>query len=514
MGDATTPAVGDLTTIPDPRDRRRPEHPDRRIVVVGAGPGGIAAAHRLRQAGYHDVVVLDRADGPGGTWRHNRYPGAACDVQSHLYSLSFAPKADWTRPYSPQPEILAYLEAVVDELDLRRHMRFGVEVRSVRWDDAASVWRVATADGPDLEADVVISALGMFNQVNVPNIDGLDSFEGPTVHTARWDPDLDLAGARVAVVGSGASAVQAVPALAEEVGRLHVFQRSAQWILPRQDEPFTDEQKAVFAADPSARLALRRTIWDAVEMAMTYGPAVVAASTEAGRANLQVVEDPELRRRLTPTTPWGCHRPLSSNTYYPAFNRPDVELVTEPIEAVTPSGIRTADGLERPLDAIVLATGFHATRYLSAVDVVGRDGRHLLDTWRDGAQAYLGIGTAGFPNLFQLYGPNTNAGSIIYMIEAQIDYVVRLLQNMDDRGLATTEVRPEVMDAYNVELQQRIDAVEVWHAGCNGYYRSPSGRVVTQWPGGMADYRAATIEIDPGAWVGLDRVPGAVTGPE
>ena len=487
----------DPTALPPIVDRRGPDSPRRRIVVIGAGPGGIIAARALGLAGFDDVVVLEKADGPGGTWRHNRYPGAACDVQAHLYSFSFAPNPDWSRPYAGQPELLDYFERVVDELGLRPRMRFGAEVVAVDWDDIAAEWCVLTADGDRYVADVVVSAIGMFNELSIPEIDGLDSFAGTSFHTARWPDGLDLAGARVAVIGSAATAVQMVPAIAPLVAHLDVFQRSAPWVMPKMDEPFTDEQKRRFADDPTTRLALRRQLWDRVEGAILFGPESVALSTAAGLTNLEAVEDPDTRRRLHPAGPFGCSRPLTASDWYPTFNRPNVELVTESIDRVENDAVVTVDGTRHGCDVLILSTGFQATRYLSAIDVVGRDGVRLVDAWNDGAVAWHGISTSGFPNLFQLYGPNTNNGSIIYMLECQVDLIVRELQRMDERRLAWIDVKPEVQAAYNEEVQARIAAVDPWNTdGCSNYYRSSTGRVVTQCPFGMAEFRARTTSID------------------
>jgi cation diffusion facilitator CzcD-associated flavoprotein CzcO len=490
----------DPTAIPTPIDERTAESPRRRIVVIGAGPGGIIAALRLRQAGYEDVTVLERADGVGGTWLRNRYPGAACDVQAHLYSFSFAPNPDWSRPYAEQPELLAYFNRVVDEFGLRSGMRFGVNVTAVDWDDDTAQWRVTIASGEFIDADIVISAIGMFNDLSLPDVEGLDSFAGPLFHTAQWPENLDLAGLRVGVIGSAASAVQLVPPVAEVASHLTVFQRSPQWVLPKLDDPFTDEQRASFATDSETRLAVRRLLWDRVEGAILFSPDSVRISEAAGLWNLEAVEDPETRERLTPTTPFGCQRPLTASNYYPTFNRPDVELVTDAIARVVPEGVVTTDGRVHEFDVLVIATGFAATRYLSSIEVTGREGQRLVDTWNDGAQAFLGIATSGFPNLFQLYGPNTNNGSIIYMLECQVDLVVRSVQMMDAERLSWIDVRPEVMVAYNEAIQRDIEGIDAWMASCHNYYRSPSGRVVTQWPHSMAEYRRRSLEVDDDVW--------------
>jgi cation diffusion facilitator CzcD-associated flavoprotein CzcO len=490
----------DPTALPALVNRRTATSARRRVVVIGAGPGGIIAAHRLAQAGYDEVTVLERESGPGGTWFRNRYPGAACDVQAHLYSFSFAPNPDWSRPYAEQPELLAYFNRVVDELGLRGSMRFGVTVTDVDWVEARSGWNVRAANGDCFEADIVISAIGMFNELVFPEIDGLDTFTGPSFHTAQWPADLDLAGKRVGVIGNAATAIQMVPAVAEVASRLVVFQRSAPWVLPKLDDPFTDEQRASFRADPSERLAVRRRLWDRVEGAILFDESSSTVAIAAGKQNLEFVEDPETRHKLTPTTPFGCTRPLTASNYYPVFNRLNVELVTESITKVVPGGVVTADGMKRDVDVLVIATGFQATKYLSALEVTGRGGLRLEDAWNDGAQAFLGIATSGFPDLFQLYGPNTNNGSIIYMLECQVDLIVRTMQMMDAEGLAWVDVKPEVQSSFNDEVQVDMAGVEAWSADCSNYYRSPSGRVVTQWPHTMAAYRSRTLAVPRQTW--------------
>lgn len=472
------------------------------IVIVGAGPGGLCMGAKLLAAGYEDFVILERAGGVGGTWRHNTYPGAACDVQSHLYSFSFAPKVDWTRAYAEQPEILEYFERFAVEQGLEPHVRLRTEVHGARWDDDASAWHVEAGDGV-IDAQVVVGAVGMFGDLNWPDIPGLDSFEGTRFHSARWDHGHDLAGERVAVIGTAASAVQFLPVIAPKVGRLHVFQRQPQWVLPKVDPPFSPEDIERFRSDPAAAAALRQEIYDRIEGVITFSnPDARRAAEQAGLDNLAAVEDPEVRRKLTPTTPWGCHRPLSSNTYYPTFNLPHVELVTEPIEKITSNAVVTADGTEREVDTIIAATGFATTKYLSVIDVVGRGGVSLNDAWATGAEAYLGITTAGFPNLFMLYGPNTNNGSILHMIECQVAYIVRHLERLRGEGRTTIEVKRDVQTAYNDELQRDLDRVDVWRQGaCHGYYRSDSGRIVTQWPRTMTEYRERTERPDTDAYV-------------
>ncbi|TFG91939.1 MAG: NAD(P)/FAD-dependent oxidoreductase [Myxococcales bacterium] len=469
-----------------------------RIAIIGAGPGGLCMAIRLKQAGFDDFVLLEKGAGVGGTWYHNRYPGCACDIPSHLYSFSFEQKRDWSRPYASQPEILAYMEQLAEKHGLLAHCRFGSGVRAATWDEDRARWTLeveleAGEAAEAVEADIVVSALGMFNGLSWPAIEGLDSFAGTRFHSARWNWDHDLSGERVGVVGSAASAVQFVPEIVKQAAQVFLFQRTANWVLPKEDAPFTPEQLEWFRKDPNASLAVRDEIYRRVDGGMTFSdPAALAELEAAGLGAIEGVEDPELRRKLRPQHPFGCKRPLLSNDYYPAFNRPNLELVTEGIERITPDSIVTVDGKRRRIDTLIIATGFATTKYLSAIDVTGRDGRHIEKAWSDGARAHLGITTAGFPNLFMLYGPNTNNGSILSMIECQVDYALRQIEWISRESLAWIDVRPEPMERYNDEVQQAISKVRVWQESCNGYYRSPSGRVVTQWPFSMSEFRRRT----------------------
>ena len=477
----------------------------RRVAIIGAGPGGICTGIKLLERGIDSFTIFERASGVGGTWFHNQYPGLACDIPSALYSFSFEPKCDWSRPYGTQPEIRAYFEHCVDAYGLRPYLRLGTGVTGARWDAAAAVWHLETLDAEGATAthefDVVVAAVGMFGDLHLPEISGLEDFAGTMFHSARWNHDHDLAGERVAVIGSAASAVQFVPEIAPVVGQLFVFQRSPEWVLPKEDEPFTAEQLEQFRRDPSLLATMREEAYTRIDPNLTFSnPARVREFEGYGRANIALVEDPEVRARLTPDFTYGCKRPLMSNVWYPTFNRDNVELVTDAITRITPDAVVTVDGTERPVDTIILATGFETTKFLSTIEVTGRDGLRLADSWRDGAQAYLGITTSGFPNLFMLYGPNTNNGSILFMIEAQVGYVMRQLARLDAEHLAWIDVRRDVMDAYNRELQDTLDEVAVWNSSCNNYYRGSGGRIVTQWPGSMSEYARRTGEPDADAY--------------
>jgi len=454
---------------------------------------------RLAAAGFDAFEIFEKESGVGGTWYLNRYPGCACDVPSHLYSFSFELKRDWSRPYAQQPEILAYLEHCAEKYGLLPHCRFGDGVRSARWQEADSSWRLTLSSGHEITADVVVSAIGMFNEPARPAIPGLDDFAGTCFHSSRWNARHDLTGETVGVIGSAASAVQLVPEIVKQAGQVHLFQRSANWVAPKQDDPYTEAQLERFRSDPDAAAALRARIFDSMDGPL--GVARLASEMEpACLEAMAVVEDPDVRARLVPDHPWACKRPLFSNDYYPAFNRPNLELVTDPIDRITRAGVVTRDGRERRLDTLVLATGFQATKFLSAIDVVGRGGRTLAEAWRDGAQAYKGVTTAGFPNLFMLYGPNTNADSILTMIEYEVDHVLRQIERIDREGLAWIDVRPEPMAEYNAEIQRELEAIEPWQAGCTDYYRAPSGRIVTQWPRSMPALERALAPLDEHAY--------------
>jgi len=478
-------------------------HTQHEVVIIGAGGGGMCAAIKLREAGITDLVMLEKAGGVGGTWWHNQYPGAECDVQSHLYSFSFEPKIDWSKPFAGQAEILSYMNHVADKYELRPLIRFNTGVAALEWQDATSKWLVTTQNGDTIEARYVVSALGMFNEIVWPNIPGVESFKGEYFHSARWNHNVDLTGKRVGVVGIAASAIQFVPEIAPKVGKLELFQRTANWVVPKGNDPYTAEQLAAFKADPDSVLRSREEIYKTWNTLCTFNDREVLAGIErAGMERLAEVKDPETRRKLTPHHPFGCRRPLFSDVYFPVFNRDNVDLITDDIEATTETGIRTVDGQTREVDVIVYSTGFKTTKYLAALKVNGRNGQSLDEAWSDGAQAYLGITTSGFPNLFMLYGPNTNQGCILYMIEQQVGYIVRQVERANAERLAWIDVKADVMAAFNVRIQEEIRGVEVWQAECGNdyYYKSASGRFVTQWPNSMDAFRHATTQSDSAAY--------------
>ncbi|MGZ7013635.1 MAG: flavin-containing monooxygenase [Acidimicrobiales bacterium] len=453
------------------------------VAILGAGAGGILMGIRLVRAG-HDFTIYEKSDGVGGTWRDNTYPGAACDVPSHLYSYSFAPNPWWSRTYATQPEILAYLERCTDQFGVRPHVRTGIAITRARWDATTQEWELTAESGEQFRANVLVSGLGMLNVPFVPEIAGAERFRGRAFHSSRWDHSKSTAGERVASIGTGASAVQYVPAIAPEAEHVTVFQRTPIWITPRFDEAFTPEQQRRFARVPLAARWYRYQIWMLYERARFEADAdLTVMQTELARSYLsRKVDDPELAAKLTPDYPVGCKRPLISRSWYPTLCRDDVRLVTEPIVEITETGVRSADGELHEVDTIVYGTGFKANQYLSTIDVIGEGGRRLHEDWQDGAEAYLGISVAGYPNLFLLYGPNTNGvNSVIFFHEVQTRHVMSALRTVRALGLGAVDVRSGVMARYNRRIQRALQGT-VWLAGCRNYFTAPSGKVVTQLP--------------------------------
>ncbi|MCA1007558.1 NAD(P)/FAD-dependent oxidoreductase [Rhodococcus hoagii] len=470
------------------------------ITIIGAGFGGITLALYLRRAGLTDITILEKGDDVGGVWRVNTYPGAACDVPSPLYSISTEPNPTWPRRFSEQPDILEYLRHVADEHDLRRHIRFGVEVVSADFDETGNRWTVRTAAGETIESDVFVPAVGQLSLPSIPAIPGRDTFAGASFHSAEWDHDVPLDGRRVAVIGTGASAIQFVPAIAPRVGRLTLFQRSAPWILPKPDTEYRPWHHRVFRAVPAVQRAERFVTWGILEL-LTF--ALVDTKARGGLAGRlarrhleKQVDDPALLAALTPDYEPGCKRMLLSDDYYPAVTRSSVELVVDGIERIEPEGVRTSDGALYPADVIVYGTGFAATDFLAPMKIAGRGGRTLDDAWSDGAEAYLGITTAGFPNLFMLYGPNTNlgSGSIVYMLESQARHIVGLVQWLVEQPGLAVEVDAGVERRFNAEIQRRL-ADSVWSL-CANWYRTASGKITTNWPGTVTSYRRRTRRVD------------------
>ncbi|MBS1874111.1 MAG: NAD(P)/FAD-dependent oxidoreductase [Acidobacteria bacterium] len=472
---------------------------DLDALIIGAGFAGLGMAIRLLQAGVTRLAILEQASEIGGTWRDNTYPGCACDIPSHLYSWSFEPNPEWTRMYPTQPEIQAYLLRAIEHRGLRPLIRLNCQVRDAVWDEAARQWRVATASGETFTAHILVAGMGGLSRPAYPDIPGATSFAGPAFHSARWDHSLNLAGKRVAVIGTGASAIQFVPQIAPHVERLTLYQRTPPWILPKRDPALGPFWRGLFRRLPAVMRLFRAALYwrqEALAPAFTLSPALMAPAARMARAHLAAaVADPELRRKLTPTYRMGCKRILLSNDYYPALARPNVELITAPIDRITPSGVVTADGGERPADALIYGTGFRATDLLTPLRIIGRGGVDLNDAWRGGLEAYHGVTVTGFPNLFILVGPNTGLGhnSIVFIIEAQIHYVLECLRLMELRGVRAIDVKPAAQRRYNLDIQQRLRRT-VWASGCKSWYLDARGANTTLWPGSTISYWAQTRE--------------------
>lgn len=474
-----------------------------RIVIVGSGFAGLCLAIKLHEAGIRDFVVLEKAEALGGTWRDNRYPGCACDVPSYLYSYSFAPSREWSRMYAGSDEIRAYLERVATERDVRGYLRFGAEL--TRASRADGRWTVETVDGRRWSSEVLVLATGGLSRPQLPRLEGVGTFAGPAFHTAGWRHDVPLEGRRVGVIGTGASAIQLVPHVAERAAHLSVFQRTPPWIVPKRDVVFTPGQRKLLSAVPPAAWLLRGWIYcshEARALVFTGGERVRRIAQRVALRHLHAqVSAPELRAKLTPDYSIGCKRILISNDYYPALQRPNVELLTTRIERIVPEGVVTSDGVLRPFDVLIYGTGFAVQDYLGKVDITGGDGVSLRETWKNGAEAYLGTTVSGFPNLFLLGGPNTGLGhnSVIYMTESQVQYVMSALAHMDARKLAAVEVRPEAQARYNAKLAERLGHT-VWSSGCESWYQNDQRRNTTLWPGFTFEFRARTQRFDPDSY--------------
>ena len=495
-----------------------PELPERvRVLVVGAGFAGLGTAIKLDEHGFGDFLVVDKGQTVGGTWRDNTYPGAACDVPSQLYSFSFAPNPDWSRSFSPQPEIQAYLERVARESGVLDRFRFGVTVQDAAWDEDEQVWRVGTDHG-EVVADVVVTGSGGLSEPKLPDIEGIDSFAGEIFHSARWNHDYDLTGKRVAVIGTGASAIQIVPEVAKQAAHLDVYQRTAPWVMPRGDRPYKAIERFAFRHLPFVQRAYRTGIYWGRECfvpGFTVNPRLAAPAKRLALQNIERgIADPELRKAVTPHFQIGCKRILISNDYYPALDSDHVDLVTDGIREITPAGIITVDGTEHPVDAIIVATGFYTTEQPISEHIKGRDGRTLADSWREtGMAAYKGTTIAGFPNLFQIVGPNTGLGhsSMVFIIESQIAYIRSALQQMGEQGLGAVEVRQDAQDAWNADVQRRMKRT-VWSTGgCESWYLDSHGRNTTLWPRTTFKFRELLRSFDPDQYVVTTRDDATTT---
>lgn len=490
------------------------------IAILGAGFAGLGMAIQLKRRGVRDFVVFERASEVGGTWRDNTYPGCACDIKSDLYSFSFAPNPDWTHKYARQPEILAYLKATTDRFGVRPHLRLGHEMQRAEWDAGAALWRIQTSGG-EYTARVLISGHGPLIQPKWPDIPGLNSFQGQKFHSARWDHSVDLTGRRVAVIGTGASAIQFVPEVQQLAGQLTVFQRTAPWIMPRMDHPTSEGRRRLFRRFPLLQRLQRQWLFGVAEarfLSFTH-ERFRAAAESIGRRHLEAqVSDPALRAQLTPTYRAGCKRILVSDDYYPALTQPNVDLVTDAIREVRGNRLVTQGGQEREFDVLIGGTGFDATHPPVASIIFGAGGRSLAQAWRPHMEALHGTTVAGFPNLFLIVGPNTALGhnSIVYIAEAQIAYILHALSYLDASGLAALEPTPQAQAAYNAALQEKL-ARSVWvQGGCTSYYLDDTGRNSTLWPERASRFRRTLRHLDPALYRGLlspERLPPLLTHP-
>ncbi|WP_019587858.1 flavin-containing monooxygenase [Deinococcus apachensis] len=476
------------------------------IAIIGSGFAGLGMAALLQRHGMEDFVIFERAGEVGGTWRDNTYPGCACDVKSDLYSFSFAPNPEWGHRYARQPEILEYLRRTADEFGLRPHIRFGHEVERAEWDDADSLWRIRTSDGQGgnntFTARVLISGHGPLVEPKWPAIPGLESFSGPRFHSARWDHSAELRGKRVAVIGTGASSIQFVPEVQKEAAQLTVFQRSAPWIMPRMDTETSERRRALFRRYPALQRLSRQWIFGVAEARFLSfsNERVRRLAEDAGRKHLEAqVADPLLRARLTPNYRLGCKRVLVSDDYYPALTQPNVEVVTEPICEVRGSRLITADGAEREFDVLIGGTGFNATQPAIARVIHGRDGRSLAEVWQPHSAALHGTTVAGFPNLFLIVGPNTGLGhnSMVYIMEAQIRYILRALEYLEEGHLLSLEPRPEAQAAYNEAIQGKLLGSVWMQGGCTSWYIDEGGRNTSLWPERALNFRRTLAHFDP-----------------
>ncbi|TDD88921.1 NAD(P)/FAD-dependent oxidoreductase [Actinomadura darangshiensis] len=474
------------------------------IAIAGAGFSGIGLAVRLKQAGFTDLTVYDKAGGPGGVWRDNTYPGAACDAPSHLYSYSFEPKPDWTRRFAEQPEILDYLRHCATKYGLHRHLRLNTEITDAEFDAASGRWRLHTAGGGIHEHDLFVAACGQLSNPSVPRLPGLDTFAGEAFHSARWNHDLDLSGRHVAVVGNGASAIQFVPLIAPAAASLTVFQIEVHWISRKPDREYPRWRHALNRRVPAAQKLSRLGIFLWFEVLLN--PALISPRGRRTlsapirvlcRYALRSVRDRDLRRRLTPRYEPGCKRILTSSEYYETLNRDNVHVVEDPITEVTPHGVRTASG-DHDADTIIFATGFRSQDFVAPMRVTGAHGTELSAAWKDGARAYLGLAVPGFPNFFLMYGPNTNvgSGSIVHMLESQAAYIVQAVRLLGT-GVTTLDVRADVLDAFDATAQRRL-GTSVWNqGGCDSWYLDADHRNTNNWPGSMTAYRRRTRHLNP-----------------
>jgi len=476
--------------------------PEVDVLIIGSGFAGLCMGIQLRKAGRDSFAILEQGPDVGGTWRVNTYPGCACDIPSHLYSYSFECNPEWSRMYPTQVEIWEYLRDSAAKYDVSRSIRFNTRVAEVVFDEDARFWRVHTEGGGEVTARVVVSAMGGLSRPQIPTLPGMERFQGAAFHSAEWRHDVELDGKNVAVVGTGASVIQLLPEIAPRVARLHLFQRTPPWILPKPDRPIAEWQKTLFRRVPGAMRAFRNTLYwrqEVLGFGYTLDPRLLTVLKRMALKHLeQTVPDPELRRKLTPDYLIGCKRILLSNNYLQAMSHPSVEVVTEGIDQVGERSIVGKDGVERPVDAIIFGTGFKTLDFLSPVRFVGRGGVVLNEMWESSPRAYMGVGVAGFPNLFFVIGPNSRVAnnSIVFMIEAQTRYIMKCLDTLRRTGSVTMEVRPEAQDVYNQALSAR-GRRSVFRTGCGSWYLDAKGDSPVLWPGFTVGYWLKSRRLDP-----------------
>ena len=479
------------------------------IAIIGTGFSGLGMAIRLKQAGRNDFTLFEKAEAIGGTWRDNHYPGIACDVHSHLYSFSFAPNPNWSRMFSPGREICAYLQHCAERYGILPHIRLGAEVRTATWLEPERLWRLQTVGGETVHARVLVAGMGGLSRPAIPRIPGLATFGGPQFHSAEWNHAVDLRGKRVAVIGTGASAIQFVPQIAPQVAQLTLFQRTPPWVMPKPDRRVTPLEHWLFRRVPATQRLYRLGIYCALESRVpgfTLFPGFLKLAQNLAKLHIhRHIRDPLLRAKLTPNYTMGCKRVLMSNDYYPALARANVAVVTDAIAEVREHGVVTRDGVEHPADCLILGTGFQATDPLPRGVLFGRGGLDILEAWRDGPEAYLGTTVSGFPNLFLLMGPNTGLGhnSMVYMIESQIHYVLGALAAMDASGARALDVLPAVQNRFNRAIQQQLQQTVWQQGGCQSWYMNAAGKNVVLWPGATWRFRLQTRHFDPRQYVAL-----------
>ena len=478
-----------------------PASNDPAIVIIGSGFAGLCMAIRLKQAGCHDFVILEKNDDLGGTWRDNKYPGCACDVPSHMYSFSFELNPGWSRMFAPQQEIWAYLRRCAEKYGVAAHIRYGRAVERMEWDDTTERWRTATAAGEVYTSRAIVSGIGALHVPSVPEIPGADRFAGAAFHSAQWDQSCDLAAKRVAVIGTGASAIQFIPEIAKQAGRVHVFQRTPPWIHPRPDFEIPPVVRATFAAAPPVMRAFRAGIYCLLEtraVGFAVHPRLMAPLQWMAERHIErQIAEPALRAKVMPDYTIGCKRILLSSDYYPALTRANVDLVTDSIARITENGVICADGRTYDIDVIIYGTGFKTVEAVAELNVAGRDGVKLQDVWRGGIEAHYGITVAGFPNLFLLLGPNTGLGhnSVVFMIESQVRHVMSCLRLLARQNAATIEVRAPALRRFNDGIQRRLRRAVWSEGGCKSWYLDADGVNRALWPGFSFEYWARTRRV-------------------